>query len=307
MGGSQSSQKPTVNYLSRQQADQAYIDQAELDAYLKDYATQKYLQDYYTKTAADAATLNALQAYQPKGNYALKTDIPSLSNYALTSDLSKYQPKGNYLSADALNSGLTMNQWGIIPSKTELCFRVGKKTVGCIDLDGNYERKIQRFVGAGITSGTFFDITITNTDDRTRMEYPNDVVGKKIRIWYNDSGFPVGLALSVDWVYNNRFNRDGITANNLVNFSSDGRKLLIYDKMYDDLDPPPKSIGFEFPELVGSGAIPFHNANSAVNWIVNNKPSNIGIRYDADTGYTYLGFVDMNGNVKFGQGDLTTI
>jgi hypothetical protein len=287
MGGFQSSQKPTVNYLSRQQADQAYIDQAELDAYLKDYATQQYLQDYYTKTAADAAVTNALKGYQPageyvttsalnsmkyaskndlsnfasfkdveesstklqdylvkdylpktyqpagnyalktdipslsgyalktdipslsgyalktdipslsgyalktdipsltnylgkqdavnlyqpKGNYALKTDIPSLSNYALktdipslsgyakTSDLSGfvkadttsltnylgkkaaeslYQPRGNYLSADALNSGLTMNQWSITPSSEKLCFTKGNKVLGCIDSRGNY-------------------------------------------------------------------------------------------------------------------------------------------------------------------------
>ena len=66
MGGSQSSQKPTVNYLSRSEADQAYIDQAELNAYLKDYATQQYLQDYYTKAAADAATTNALKAISTK-------------------------------------------------------------------------------------------------------------------------------------------------------------------------------------------------------------------------------------------------
>jgi len=256
--------------ISKTDADKAYIDQAELDAYLNDYATQKYLQDYYTKTAADAAVTNALQAYQPageyvttsalnsmkyaskddlsnfasfkdveesstklqdylvkdylpktyqpkgnyalktdipslsgyalktdipslsgyalktdipsltnylgkqdavnlyqpKGNYALKTDIPSLSGYAKTSDLSgfvkadttsltnylgkkaaeslyqpkgNYQPAGNYLSADALNSGLTMNQWGITPSSEKLCFTKGNKVLGCIDSRGLYE------------------------------------------------------------------------------------------------------------------------------------------------------------------------
>ena len=35
--------------ISKTEADDAYIDQAELDAYLKDYATQKYLQNYGKK------------------------------------------------------------------------------------------------------------------------------------------------------------------------------------------------------------------------------------------------------------------
>ena len=190
MGGSQSSQKPSGDYLSRAQADQAYIDQAELDAYLKDYATQQYLQDYYTKTAADAATLNALAAYQPKGNYqpagnyALKTDIPSLSGYARTSDLSDfvkadttsltnylgkqaavnlYQPKGNYLTQQALNSGLTMNQWDMIPSDYELCFKVGNKTVGCIDQDGEYTPIPSQLAGSDkFVTGRYVSIGFPN-------------------------------------------------------------------------------------------------------------------------------------------------
>jgi len=85
MGAFQSSQ----NYLSRAQADQAYIDQAELDAYLKDYATQKYLQDYYTKTAADAATTNALSAYQPKGDY-VTTEALNAMKYASKNDISNF-------------------------------------------------------------------------------------------------------------------------------------------------------------------------------------------------------------------------
>jgi len=168
MGGSQSSQ----NYLSRQQADQAYIDQAELDAYLKDYATQKYLQDYYTKTAADAATLNALAAYQPKGNYALtsalaayqpKGNYQPAGDYALTSALAAYQPKGNYLTQQALNSGLTMNQWDMIPSDYELCFKVGNKTVGCIDQDGEYTPIPSQLAGSDkFVTGRYVSIGFPN-------------------------------------------------------------------------------------------------------------------------------------------------
>ena len=159
------------------------------------------------------------------------------------------------------------------------------------------------FIGAGKVSGNFFTITVDNvvpaSADRGLNLDKN--VGKKIRIWYGNDGYPTGWAFSEDWVYPSLFTSNNVTLADLgsIDYTS---ALEIIDKRIGT------SLGYKFILWFIDG-VPRQISNSpkeAVKWISINKPSTIKMDFGSDAAGLYLGTMRFNGTLTYGSGDLNS-
>ena len=158
------------------------------------------------------------------------------------------------------------------------------------------------FIGAGKVSGNFFTITVENTmsppSHGTDLSLDKNI-GKKIRIWYGDDGYPTGWAFSSDWIYPPSFVKNNITLADLgsIDYTS---ALEIIDKKIGT------SYGYKFLLWFGATSadkVPTNNPKEAVKWISINKPSNVGMAFGGDAG-TFLGSQYFNAILTYGSGDL---
>lgn len=163
--------------------------------------------------------------------------------------------------------------------------------------------KQEGFIGAGSTSGSYFDITLNRFFAISGKELRlNENIGKKIRIWYDSNNNPIGWGVPETWVYPVQFDNAGIKADRLgqINFTS---ALELMDKEV--------GTGKRFKLLlwfVGSnpGGIPANDPRGAVRWIVNNRPSSVTLYYGADAN-TFLSSDGVEGSISFGSGSLSSM
>jgi hypothetical protein len=151
------------------------------------------------------------------------------------------------------------------------------------------------FIGAGITSGNYFTITVTEVDSEVTNNNLRQNIGKKIRIWYGNDGYPLGLAFSKDWLYPQKFIDNNITLADLGSIE--------YDSSIEIRDREGGGNSYKlFLAFIPAGtAIPINNPREAVKWIVINKPSTLqGISFGAYAG-TNLGYNYFKGNLTYGR------